>query len=163
VNLLIIGGLFVLAVVAILGAILLSRGETNGSASKSTDVTGPPEQTNLISRSGPAAAPAADSTTQAAQTAYLAEPGAGTSYTPPPSVESAASYAPTADRLAQPLLNGQFHELAGEIRTLHQQAWQLEQRLSALSEMINQVERSQGSYAAEEGAARRSPSDSTAG
>lgn len=42
-----------------------------------------------------------------------------------------------------PTLNGQFHELANEIRSLHQQASQLEQRLSVLTEMINHLEGSQ--------------------
>ena len=41
-------------------------------------------------------------------------------------------------------LNGQFHELASEIRTLHQQASQLEQRLSILTEMVDHIERAQG-------------------
>lgn len=49
-----------------------------------------------------------------------------------------------------PALNGQFHELANEIRSLHQQAWQLEQRLSVLTEMVDHVERSQGHYSVEE-------------
>lgn len=42
-----------------------------------------------------------------------------------------------------PTLNGQFIELANEIRSLHQQASQLEQRLSILTEMINHLEGSQ--------------------
>src|SRR6266568_4075808 len=41
-------------------------------------------------------------------------------------------------------LNGQFHELASEVRTLHQQASQLEQRLSILTEMVDHIERTQG-------------------
>ncbi|MEO8955101.1 MAG: hypothetical protein ABI396_05655 [Ktedonobacteraceae bacterium] len=42
-----------------------------------------------------------------------------------------------------PTLNGQFHEMANEIRSLHQQASQMEQRLSILTEMINHLEDSQ--------------------
>ncbi len=42
-----------------------------------------------------------------------------------------------------PTLNGQFRELANEIRSLHQQASQFEQRLSILTEMINHLESSQ--------------------
>ncbi len=43
-------------------------------------------------------------------------------------------------------LNGQFNELAGEIRLLHQQAQSLEQRLGALTETINHIERSRGNH-----------------
>jgi hypothetical protein len=156
VNLLIIGGLFVLAIVAILGAILLSRGdEANGAAQTATAAAERPEPTNLIAGSGP---DVASSTNKAAS---LSVPAAGTSYTPPPSAEQETSNPSAAARLAQPVLNGQFHELAGEIRTLHQQAWQLEQRLSVLTDMVNQVERSQGGYSGEGEAPRRFPSDST--
>ena len=42
-----------------------------------------------------------------------------------------------------PTLNGQFYELANEIRSLHQQASQFDQRLSILTEMINHLEGSQ--------------------
>src|SRR5207248_7032749 len=40
-----------------------------------------------------------------------------------------------------PSLNGQFREMANEIRALHEQAWQLEQRLSGLTEMVDHIER----------------------
>ncbi|HEY6411408.1 MAG TPA: hypothetical protein VIY29_28445, partial [Ktedonobacteraceae bacterium] len=43
-------------------------------------------------------------------------------------------------------LNGQFVELSGEIRSLHQQAQSLEQRLGALTETINHIERSLGNH-----------------
>jgi hypothetical protein len=162
VNVLIIGGLFVLAIVAILGAILLSRGdEANGAARTATAAAEPPEQTNLIARSGPGVANSTNQADTAAQAASLSVPAAGTLYTPPPPADPETSNPSAAARLAQPVLNGQFHEVAGEIRTLHQQAWQLEQRLSVLAEMVNQVERSQGGYSGEGEAPRRFPSDST--
>jgi uncharacterized protein HemX len=127
VNLLIIGGLLVLAVVAILGAVLLSRsGEANGAATKTTPALQAPSQPS----------------------------------TPPAPATEASSEA--ANRQYQSLLNGQFHEMAGEIRTLHQQARQLEQRLSALSEMVNQIALTRNDDGSVETDAHRSPSESIA-
>src|SRR5437879_8231678 len=59
----------------------------------------------------------------------------------------------------RPILNGQFHELAGEIHTLHHQAWQLEQRLSTLAAMVDQVERTQNNQAIDEEETQQTPSD----
>jgi len=39
-----------------------------------------------------------------------------------------------------PIANGQFHELANELRTLHQQAQEFEYRLSVLRDMIERIE-----------------------
>jgi hypothetical protein len=162
VNLLIIGGLFLLAIVAILGAILLSRGgEVGGSAKNNTTTTQPAGQTNLIERGAHAAANTTNRPAATAQAGFMTAPDAGTPHTPTPPTEPESSYTAAASRQAQFLLNGQFVELAREIRTLHQQAWQLEQRLSVLTEMVNQVEDSQGGYHGEGEAAHRFPSDST--
>jgi hypothetical protein len=126
VNLLIIGGLLVLAVVAILGAVLLSRsGEANGAATKTTPALQAPSQPST-----------------------------------PPAPATEASSAAAANSQHQSLLNGQFHEMADEIRTLHLQAWQLEQRLSALSEMVNQIELTRNDDGSVETDAHRSPSES---
>lgn len=38
------------------------------------------------------------------------------------------------------VLNGQFHELATELRTLHQQSLELRQRLGALTEIADHLE-----------------------
>ncbi len=126
-NLLIIGGLLVLAVVTILGAFLLSRsGEANGAATKTTPALQVPSQPST-----------------------------------PPALATEASSA-AAHRQHQSLLSGQFYEMADEIRTLHQQAWQLEQRLSALSEMVNQIELTRNDDGNVETDAHRSPSESIA-
>jgi hypothetical protein len=42
-------------------------------------------------------------------------------------------------------LNGQFRELAAELRTLYQQAWDLERRLRVLMEMADRIEDRQDS------------------
>jgi hypothetical protein len=130
VNILIIGGLLVLAVVAILGAVLLSRSdEANGAAAQTTPVLQAPTPAHDRAKSDPAPATAAAA----------------------------------ANRQQASLLNGQFHEMAGEIRTLHQQAWQLEQRLSALTEMVNQLELTHNDDGNVETVAHRSPSESITG
>src|SRR5258708_13512523 len=42
-------------------------------------------------------------------------------------------------------LNGQFRKLAAELRTLYQQAWDLERRLRVLMEMADRIEDRQDS------------------
>jgi hypothetical protein len=128
VNFLIIGGLLAIGIVAILGAILLSRGEPRTDAKKGR----PTSQTTLVEGSGP------DLPNNAL----------------PPAEKSLVS----AEDL-RPILNGQFHELAGEIHTLHHQAWQLEQRLSTLAAMVDQVERTQNNQTSDEEETQQTPSD----
>ncbi len=43
-------------------------------------------------------------------------------------------------------LNGQMREMAEELRSLHQQSWELEQRLLALTEMLDRTERTQNRH-----------------
>jgi hypothetical protein len=128
VNFLIIGGLLAIGIVAILGAILLSRGEPHTDAKKGR----PTSQTTLMEGSG------------------LDLPNNAL----PPAEKSLVS----AEDL-RPILNGQFHELAGEIHTLHHQAWQLEQRLSTLAAMVDQVERTQNNQTSDEEETQQTPSD----
>ncbi|HYL43661.1 MAG TPA: hypothetical protein VEU97_09775 [Ktedonobacteraceae bacterium] len=127
-NFLIIGGLLAIGIVAILGAILLSRGEPRTDARRGKPIS----QTTLMEGSGP------DLSNNAL----------------PPREKSLVS----AEDL-RPILNGQFHELAGEVHTLHHQAWQLEQRLSALVDMVDQVERAQNSQINDEEETQQMPSD----
>ncbi len=47
------------------------------------------------------------------------------------------------DEQTLPALNGQFHEFAAELRSLYQQAWELEQRLHGLTEMVDRIEERQ--------------------
>ena len=131
-NLLIIGGLLAVGVVAILGAVLLGMSEQRAENTKKNLA----KQTIPVTRSEPANHRTVD---EAAATKPV----------------GAINRAPAADETAlitmegeqlPPSLNGQFHELAGEIRTLHQQARQLEQRLGVLSEMINHIEQTQSDY-----------------
>ncbi|MBV9229735.1 MAG: hypothetical protein JOZ18_10515 [Chloroflexi bacterium] len=118
-NLLIIGGLLIVAAAAIIGAILLGINEQRTEATRSISVKPSPstESSQLVTR-------------KLEDEPVLVRPNA-------PAREE-------EQRL--PSLNGQFHELAGEIRTLHQQAWQLEQRLSILTEMVDHIENTQGDH-----------------
>ncbi len=53
-----------------------------------------------------------------------------------------------------PISNGQFHELSVELHTLHQQAQELERRLSIITLMIDHIELSQNGNASIEHEAR---------
>jgi len=129
VSLLIIGGLFALGVVAILGAILL----------------GISEQRHENTRANPISAPVSLPVDE--RTASLAPPSASLTTARPtipldrPTTQLANEEPPTYGAL-----NGQFHELADEIRELHQQAWDLEQRLSTLTDTITRIERLQNGH-----------------
>lgn len=122
-NLLIIGGLLVIAVAAIIGMVFLLITEGRSATSKTTYVPG-------------------------AHTASLemheSVPHMGT--------DPSGQNSPVAIENEQPaegegqlgsLLDGQFHELAAEIRALHQRAGEIEQGLSALTEAVDRIEREQ--------------------
>src|SRR5206468_4886448 len=49
----------------------------------------------------------------------------------------------TPGRQQQYALNGQFHELAVELQTLYQHAWELERRLRTLAEVADRIEKTQ--------------------
>ncbi len=113
-NLLIVVGLLVFGLLAMLGAAFLARGEKGaaGTAKK------------------PAAAPAPEP----------AENGG-------PGPEAAAKDVATGQNLPVPQeetqlasLNGQFQELAVELRTLYQETQELERRLSLLVKIANHIE-----------------------
>lgn len=128
-SLLIIGGLFALGVVAILGAVLLGISEQRRENARANAATVPvslpvDEQATSLPR---ASAPL----TTARPTIPLDRPTALLDHEEP---------------AALPALNGQFHELADEIRELHQQAWDLEQRLSSLTKTIARIERRQNAH-----------------
>lgn len=135
-NLLIIGGLLAIGLVAIAGAVLLSISEQRSQSAATSSI----KQPILAERSEPPPAPRTVSEPTPPRTAGISRP--------------TRRLAPLAEEMTHtsregelPVLNGQFHEMAEEIRTLHQQAQQLEQRLSTLSEMIEHIEPSPSSYA----------------
>ena len=124
-NLLIIGGLLVVAAAAILGAVLIGISEQRAETARKASLKQP------ISTASD------DLTTRK----LVEEPNTSR----PNLLTTRESNLPSSGEdhhLSS--LNGQFHELASEIRTLHQQAWQLEQRLSILTETVDQIDRTQG-------------------
>lgn len=133
-NLLIIGGLLIVAAAAIIGAILLGISEQRTTVAHNTSVSQPvPAESNQLVTRKLEDEPALARTNLPAM-------GETTTTTLPRSMEARGEEQPL------PSLNGQFHELAGEIRTLHQQAWQLEQRLSILTEMVDHLENTQSGH-----------------
>ena len=153
-NILIVGGLLILGIAAILGAVFLvisdqrkENARLHNPKQDSGIISAPPVTSSVPSEYKETVHP------QQMTEATVARTGAkSTSLTDLTGVQKL------------PALNGQFHELATEIRSLHQQAWQLEQRLSVLTEMVDHVERSQDSHfniEEDEEEDMQQPSDST--
>ncbi len=128
-NLLIIAGLFALGVVAILGALLLGISEQRSEARAKTAAT-------------PVTAPVEQHTASISQEAVAAPRRP----TIPLDRSDTNAFIQQEDKPATIALNGQFHELADEIRDLHRQAWDLEQRLSTLTNMVDRIERRQNGH-----------------
>ena len=147
---LIIGVLFVVALVAIIGIVLVLRSER-----RPAQVTTPETPPHIVPADTSAAALEQEVPTNEALPVLPAQP------MPQPSDEqeeptvqvarqdSAAStaydgaYTPPVSEV-RVRLNGQFYELANSLRDLRQQASDMEQRLNVLTEMIDSIERKQG-------------------
>jgi hypothetical protein len=141
VNLLIIGGLFAVAILAVVGIVFLSLSERGAEAAR---------------RANAQPAPATPTVTQSARpTVPLTavenrEPTVRTAANEPViqrqrfSRKSETNSADREENQLLPMLNGQFHEFVDELRDLHQQSWELEQRLSVLTQMVDHIERTQG-------------------
>lgn len=144
-NLLITGGLLAFAIVAILVAVLLGLSDQRSQQANTNGTTTslPAEAVPTARTSMPAATPfptpeqpeqvsrPLHRTVPLSQELTLTREKPGQVSQPLASQEELPLYA----------LNGQIRELAGELRTLHQQAWELEQRLLGLTEMLDRVDR----------------------
>ncbi|HLH61941.1 MAG TPA: hypothetical protein VKV20_09670 [Ktedonobacteraceae bacterium] len=130
-NLLIMGGLIVIAAAAILGAVLLSISEQRAEKAHAN-------------------AEAAVATNTRSPASSAAHQGVPTSRTAPIKhsipVPTERAYATAGDDQQLSTLNGQFHELASELRTLYQHAWELEQHLRVLTEAVDRIEQSQAAH-----------------
>jgi hypothetical protein len=146
VNLLIVGGLLAVGVVAILGAILLGMSEQRAETRRNVQASQPAS----IEKNTPLP------TSQPVVTGKLVEKSIPSKTTIP-----AENALVRREEASLPVLNGQFHELAGEIRTLHEQASQLEQRLSILTKMVDHIERSQDRHVSIEEEEASTASDNT--
>lgn len=137
-NLLIIGGLFAVAVLAVVGIVFLSLSERGAEAARraNAQLAAPP-----IARSARPTVPltAAEDREPALRTAAK-EPVIQRQRF---SRKSETNSADRDENQLLPMLNGQFHEFVDELRDLHQQAWELEQRLSVLTQMVDHIERTQ--------------------
>jgi len=138
VNILILGGLLLLGIAAIVVAVVLLLGEQRAEKARATSVTPSTPAASPVALEAPRPRPARTTQRLAAST---------------PPVRQSVPTAPVretplqarADEQQHFALNGQFHELAAELRTLYQQASDLEQRLHTLSEIADRVEESQPS------------------
>jgi len=121
VQLLVVGGLFVIALIALIALFFVVRSEPH--------------------RNGTAAASASDGEKNEIST-HRAEPTQPVTQHIPISVHREEQRLPR-EAHARPIMNGQLRELSAELHDLHQQAQDIEQRLSILTEMIERIERSQ--------------------
>jgi hypothetical protein len=127
VTLLIIGGMLVIALLAILGAVFLSvsdqraeKARNNGELSLSSTSSGP-----MI--------------TQKLTENREVEQSTATRQNIPSSTER--SLRPTEVNQQPYAFNGQFHELTVELQTLYHHAWELERRLRTLAEVADRIEK----------------------
>ena len=125
-NILILGGLFALGIVALLAVAGLARGEQRQQQTRAKGA-----EAHAPSPGQPQAADGPEAPA-AAQSQKLTVP-----------LDRTKTLLRRDEQSAGVLLNQHFHELADELRDLHQQAWDLDQRLGRLSDMVDQLERVQ--------------------
>jgi hypothetical protein len=113
-NLLIVGGLLILGLLAILGAAFLARGEKG--------VEG------IVKKPALTPAPGSAEMGEAGQEPVVKDVGMGQNL-PVPQEEAHIA-----------MLNGQFHELAEGLRSLYQESQELERRLNLLVKIANHME-----------------------
>jgi hypothetical protein len=122
VNLLVAGGLLILGVLFLVALVFVLRSEPNAKEGVSVPPPIPAEPEEAKTQSAAAAEPSSTAETQLT-------PDEGT--------------APVAMREQHPLANGQFYEMVNELRSMHRQTQELEQRLSTLIDMAQRVEQTQ--------------------
>ena len=140
---LILGALFVVALLAIGGAVWLAVGERQTSATK------PSQPAPAIAAPGQQVPAAATSGGQGA----AAERPVVAPATVPVETHKLVSPEPVSSdaHREQPFsaLNGQFYELAAELRALHRESQDIERRLGLLTEMVSRIEREYGEVSLE--------------
>ena len=126
-TLLIIGGMLIVALLAILGAVFLSVSDqrANKEPSHGNVTVNSPGTIPLVAQSS-VASPAMEKTIPQRQNQ-------------PPTSERPLNS--TTDGQQPFALNGQFHELTVELQTLYQHAWELERRLRTLAEVADRIEK----------------------
>ena len=135
-NTLILGAIFLVALLAIGGAVWLALGERQGNGSAPAPAAPTPA-------SQQSQAPVTSTSDGRASTERRAA-----ATTAPPVEAGDLALAPaqpaTSGEQGFSALNGQFNELATELRALHREAQDIERRLSVLTEMVSRIEREYG-------------------
>jgi hypothetical protein len=148
VNLLIIGGLLAVALLAILGAVFLGVSEQRADRARMNGGANPGSTS-----SNPMIAQQPTENRQVEQATTIRQ-------SMPSSIERPVR---STEINQQPYaLNGQFHELAVELQTLYQHAWELERRLRTLADVAERIEKTQSNpIGIEEETLAQHSSDST--
>jgi hypothetical protein len=136
-TLLIIGGMLIVALLAILGAVFLSVSEQRAEKARSNGniAVSPPVSTTIVEQSSAAHRITERSIPPVQNQTTTAE----------------RPVSPTGGGQQQYELNGQFHELSVELQTLYQHAWELERRLRTLAEVAERIEKTNNSQIEAEG------------
>ncbi len=126
-TLFIIGGLLIIALLAILGAVFLSvsdqratKAQANGSVGVGSPGTLPLVESSSVANRASERIPSQNLTS---------------------TLERPTNSIATDQQ--QYALNGQFHELTQELHTLYQHAWELERRLRTLTDIADRIEKTQ--------------------
>ncbi len=123
-NLLVVGGLFIIGILALVSLVFVIRSET--AAQKSVNMP-PPVPTE---QEEPEIDTIADQPSPAGEVPSTAD-------------EETTLVGNHAVDEWQPLVNGQLYELKNELRSLHGQAQGLEQRLKTIVDMVERIEQAQ--------------------
>lgn len=127
---LIIGALFAVALLAILGLVFILKSEPRTAKVPVTKVDSEPLKVSETAQIATGGAPI--------------QPGLPA---PKEEVVAAPQTVPLTQNVQRfPVANGQFHKLSVELHALQTQAQEIEQRLSILTEMIERVEHDQSHY-----------------
>jgi hypothetical protein len=138
---LIIGALFAVALVTIVGIVFLLRGESQTPKQGVTRVDNEPlklSETSAIAQGG-----------------TPTQPGL-----PAPTTENENEAIPEYGEAEQfPVGNGQFHRLSVELHSLHGQAQEIENRLSVLTEIAERIENNQNFTSIEDDVTETAPAN----
>lgn len=137
-SILIIGGAFLVALLALIGLVVIVRQEVQATAR--TQQAAAAEKVATATTAAPVANKKITTPLQSAQHSSVAE-----MQTLPAAIEPALSTYKKEEQLPV-VSNGQFNEFVTELHTLHEQAQEMEHRLSVLIEMVTRIERTQNSH-----------------
>jgi hypothetical protein len=139
-NTLILGAIFLVALLAIVGIIWLAMGERQGSGkAAAVPATNGNEQARKQA-SAPSTTPMVGKAERGTATAKGA---------PSMPAQREEMVAVPSNEQAFLALDGQFYELAAQLRDLHREVQDIERRLNALTAMVNRIEKEYGEVSLE--------------